>query len=76
MTPMTEPIRPVWLTGLRIIGPAEPILSDHYNFATGSWIVRHEIDSQDLAELTRRGHPMVPLDESHTLIAPMLYLPS
>ena len=71
---MTDPIRPEWLAGLRLIGPAEPILADLRGFPAGSWIVRHPLDSRDLAPFARDGHRMTALDESHTLIAPALYI--
>lgn len=71
---MPDPIRPAWLAGLRIVGPAEPILSDLHGFPAGSWIVRHGIQSRDLDTLTRSGHRMIALDDAHTLIAPALYI--
>lgn len=71
---MPDSIRPAWLTGLRLIGPAEPILSDVHGFPAGSWIVRHSVDSRDLAPFKRAGHRTRALDDSHTLIAPALYI--
>lgn len=71
---MPDPIRPTWLAGLRIIGPAEQYPSKRSDFPPGSWIVRHSINSRELAPLDRAGHPMRALDDSHTLIGPTIYL--
>lgn len=68
-------LKPAWLGRLRAVGPAPDDLCTSANFPMGSWIVRHSISSRDLDPLTRQGHKMVSLDESHTLIAPTLLIP-
>ena len=66
--------KPAWLDRLRAVGPAPAELCEQTMLPPGSWIVRHSISSRDLDPLTRRGHKMVSLDESHTLVAPAIHL--
>jgi hypothetical protein len=66
--------RPQWLSGLRVVAPADPAILEGTFMPAGSWIVRHGVQSRELNELSARGHRMVSLDDQHTIVAPTLYL--